>query len=540
MNIKKVCLTFFLAASAAVPVLAAPPKLVVTILVDQMRYDYLERFGDQFSTNGFRMLTERGALMTFARYDYAPTVTGPGHASFLSGSTPAMHGIIANEWYDKRLKTNQGCVQDLSVWGVGGASPTNGRSSPVNFIGATFCDQMRLHYGSKVVGVSLKDRAAILPVGKQPTGAYWIDAKSGNFITSTYYRKTLPEWVDRFNGEKRIASYAGKTWERMSDAPAVSPALASAPQDPALHGSTGFPHRIAESAKDGALSFETTPLGNQLVVEFAEAAIEGESLGSTARPDVLSVSFSSTDLCGHKFGPYSPEMHEIMLSLDRQLESFFGYLDKRIGLSNIVVALTADHGVCPTPEFAAAQGLAGENFDLAGKLVELTNKLSLKFGAGSYLLTTKDYEGNLYFNHSTMSQNHVTDEQMVSYIREWAFDLGKISAVYSREQLLGGNAPGLMGRLVLNGYNPERCGDMVLILKPFILSGGSKGGTTHGSPFNYDSHVPVIFYGTPFKTGRYAEVFNITDLAPTLCAALHVEEPPGCMGKPFVKALLTP
>jgi predicted AlkP superfamily pyrophosphatase or phosphodiesterase len=532
-------LSWMVAIVSLAKVQAETPRLVVAILVDQLRYDYLERYHDQFAANGFRLFTRDGTFMTFARYDYCPTVTGPGHASFLSGATPAMHGIVANDWIDRKTHKGVYCCDDPSVKAVG---TTNGsKMSPRNFVGANFADQMRLHFRSHVISVSMKDRGAILPAGKKPAGAYWFDFKTGNFVTSSYYVKELPEWVKKFNGRRRARDFAGRPWNRLVDSRHY-PDPDSARGEGSLAGETNsvFPHRVIFSEKDGYDAIMPTPFGNQLLAEFAEAAVEGEGLGQGSQPDLLCVSFSGVDAGGHRFGPYSQEVQDIMLNLDRQLAGFFRYLDRKVGLPHVVMVLTADHGVTPNPEYAVEQGLDGQRWNEADAFVELLNQLTAKFGAGKYFLMPALYGGNLYFNHDTLKERKVTPAEVSTFIREWALASGKFQACYTREQLLDGRAPGLIGRLVFNGYNGERGGDMVLIPKPFVIPSSGTSGTTHGSPYTPDTHIPVLFYGSGFKRGRYADEFYITDIAPTLCAALHIDEPPGCMGKPFVKILLNP
>ncbi len=524
----------------ASPLLAEKPKLVVAILVDQLRYDYMERFHDQFSEGGFRLLTDRGAFMTFARYDYAPTLTGPGHATFLSGSTPAIHGIIGNDWFDKATGKPMYCCKDSTVEGVGAAGAA-GQMSPRNFIGATLADQMRLQYQSKVIGISLKDRGAILPAGKKPSGAYWFESASGNFITSTYYRPELPAWVIKFNSEEHPKSFVGKAWDRLLDASAYE-REDLAPGEGAFQGekSPTFPHRIEMSPKAGYENISSSPFGNELLLQFAKAAIDGERLGQGPQPDLLTVSFSCVDYVGHRFGPYSQEVQDITLRLDKQLAELFAYLDQKVGLANTTIVLTADHGVAPTPEFAEHQGLDGQRVDEIALMGDLLEKINARFGEGNYLLQRKLFNGHLYFNHTTLRDKQIASDILASFIREWALATGKFHACYSREELLAGQAPGLVGRLTINGYNGERSGDVVLVYKPYTLPGGNKTGTTHGSPFSYDTHIPVLFHGPQFRPGRYADEFYITDIVPTLSSALHLDVPPGCMGKPFVKVLTAP
>jgi len=516
---------------------AEEPKLVVALLVDQLRYDYLDRFHDQFPEGGFRLLTDQGAFLTFAQYNYSPTVTGPGHATFLSGAPPAVHGIIGNDWFDLRTRKMLNCVSDPAAEGVGGTEG-EGQRSPRNFIGSNFADEMRLRFHSKVVGISLKDRGAILPAGKKPAGAYWFDSTSGNFITSTYYRPELPAWVREFNERKRPAAFVGQTWKRLLD-----PAAYHWPDQAVGEGvmprekKPVFDHIVHPSPTDGFETIVPTPFGDELVTEFALAALAGENLGAGPQPDLLTVSFSSLDAAGHRFGPYSQEVQDMMLRLDRQLALFFAALDKKIGLKNVTIVLTADHGVAPTPEFAAEQGLEGERVDMGPLMEELRTRLTERFGPGGILLTPRPVDGNLYFDHAALRIRNIEAETVAVLIREWALSTGKYQAAYTRAQLLDGRAPGMIGQRVLNGYHPERSGDVVLVFKPYILGVSVKSGTTHGSPFGYDTHVPVLFYGPAFKRGRYAGEFFITDIVPTLCAALRVSVPPGSIGKPFVKAL---
>jgi hypothetical protein len=516
---------------------AAAPKLVIAIVVDQLRYDYLERFHGQFGEGGFRLLTEQGAFMTFAHYDYSPTVTGPGHASILSGASPAVHGIIGNDWFDKATRKLINCVSDPEVTGVGGAEGEGARS-PRNFIGSNFSDEMRLRYQSKVIGVSLKDRGAILPAGKKPAGAYWFDAISGNFITSTYYRADLPEWVRAFNDRKRPAAFTGQTWTRL-----LAPEAYPWPDDVAGEGlmprekTPTFDHIVHPSPTEGFETIVPTPFGNQLLTEFALAALEGEALGTGPQPDVLCVSFSSNDAAGHRFGPYSQEVQDMTLRLDRDLAQLFAAIDQKIGLKNVVIVLTADHGVAPNPEFAAAQGLGGARIAMPPLIDDLQAKLVERFGPGDLLLLPRAVDGHLYFDHAALRTRQIEADTVARFIRAWALDTGKFQAAFTRDQLLDGRAPGPLGQRVVRGYHAERSGDVVLILKPFTLIATAKTGTTHSTPFSYDTHIPVLFYGAPFQRGRYADEFSITDIAPTLSAALRMNEPSGSMGRPFVKAL---
>ncbi len=513
------------------------PRLVVAVAIDQLRYDYMERFREQFSLGGLRRLSEEGCFLTSAMYDYVPTVTAPGHASLWSGANPSMHGIIANDWFDRRSGKMRYCVADESVQGVG-TQTAAGRMSPRNFIGANFADEFRLRFGGRVVGISMKDRGAILPAGRRPSGAYWFESASGAFVTSSYYLADLPEWVRAFNARELPAGYSAKKWARLLPMDSYQ-----WPDDQVgegvLAGETKpvFEHALRCGEGEGYEAILPTPFGNELLVEFAKAALSGESLGKGSKPDLLCVSFSSLDYCGHRFGPYSQEVQDTVLRLDRQLEQFLNYLDEHVGRGRFIVALSADHGVAPTPEFAHAQGLAGGRFDPVELVGELSSKLSEQFGEGRILLTPRLVEGNLFLNHDLLREKRIAISEVVSFVREWALETGWFQACYSRDQILEGRVPGEIGARVLNGYNAERSGDLVLVSKPFALSGGQTSGTTHGSFYSYDAHVPILLYGPGFQSGRVVDPCRITDLVPTLCSALRMEVPPGCTGRPVAGAL---
>lgn len=550
MKLKSLLLFVFTAACLPITQAAAPnppPKLVVAIVVDQLCYEYLERFHHQFEEGGLKLLTDGGAFMTAAQYDYGPTVTAPGHASFFSGSSPMMHGIIGNDWYDKRTGQNMYCVQDTEVTGVGTEPEAKaGKMSPRNFIGSTVADQMRLHWGSKVVAMAIKDRGAILPGGKKPAGAYWFESATGNFITSSYYMPELPAWVKSFNDSKLPESYIGKTWDRLLDEKEY-PNPDDVEGENTLSGETSptFPHKVIQDKKGGYEPVLSTPFGNELLAEFAKAALEGEKLGQGSQPDLLCISFSSNDYCGHKFGPYSQEVHDLTLRMDRQFKELFAFLDQKIGMDNISLVLTADHAVCPIPEQARTQGLDGGRPPMSEMMTDLQNKLVERFGPGRYFLGAKIgnkptlSNNNLFFNHPLLVEKQLSPETVTAFVREWAFSTGVIHAVYGRDQLLDGRAPGVIGQRMAKGFNGERSGDIVFVLKPYLIPGSGKAGTgtTHGSPYSYDTHVPVIFYGSAFKPGRYADAFSISDIASTLCAALGILEPPMNMGTPMVRIL---
>jgi predicted AlkP superfamily pyrophosphatase or phosphodiesterase len=409
--------------------------------------------------------------------------------------------------------------------------------SPRNFIGATVADQMRLAFNSKVISVSMKDRGAIMPAGKKPAGAFWWESKSGNFITSTYYMTNLPKWVTEFNERKLPATFLGKTWDRMQDANTYQFADA-APGEGRLHGETNsiFPH-IVNTSTNGFDTVYSTPFSDEILTQFAMTAIDAEELGQGAQPDLLCVSYSALDGIGHTFGPYSHEVQDEIFRIDRQLELLFHHIDEKVGLANVIIVVTADHGVAPTPEFAKQMGLDGQRWDSAKFMTNLQTKLEQQFGAGKYFATMKIPYGDVFLNHDTLREKALTTTMIAPVVREFALNTGLFANCFTREQLLEGRAPGQIGQFYMNGYNAERGADLMLVPKPFSLAGTNKTGTTHGTVWAYDTRVPVLFFGRAFKAGRYSDEFYITDIAATLCAALHIEEPPGSIGKPCVRIL---
>jgi predicted AlkP superfamily pyrophosphatase or phosphodiesterase len=346
----------------------------------------------------------------------------------------------------------------------------------------------------------------------------------------------LPAWVEAFNERKLPQSYDGKVWKRLLPENQYQYSDRGWGEGH-LDGETNtvFDHVITVSTI-GFVNFTATPFGDELTTEFGIAAIDAEELGQHGRPDMLCLSFSALDGNGHKFGPYSQEIQDQVIRLDRQLERLFNHLERRVGLDNVVMVMTADHGVAPNVEYSKAKGLDGST-NGGAFMTELMTRLDQQYGSGKYFLTPTLFYGNIYLNHETLRDKQLSASVVTSFIREYALSTGLFQAVFTREQLLNGTAPGWIGQCVLNGYNPERSGDLVLITKPFALPGNGKTGTTHGTPYSYDTRVPVLFFGKPFKPGRYADAFYITDIAATLAAALHCEEPPGSIGTPCVRIL---
>jgi predicted AlkP superfamily pyrophosphatase or phosphodiesterase len=522
---------------------ARPPnnkvRLVVGIVIDQFRYDYLARFEDLFVEGGFKRLLNHGAVFANANYVHTPTYTACGHATFMSGATPALNGIIGNEWFDRETGNRVTSVSDDSVKLLGGREGTSGMS-PSKLIGSTIGDELKLaNLGqSKVIGISLKDRSAILPAGKRPNAAYWFDNNSGNLVSSTYYFNDLPAWVKKFNQEQRPDRFFGKRWERLL--PQSSYQRSGADDVPYEKSSIGnkFPFTITggeESPGPRFYShFELTPFGNQYLVEFARAAIENEKLGADEVTDLLTISFSSNDLIGHAFGPYSQEVQDVSLRTDRMLAEFFDYLDKKIGLDHVVITLTADHGVAPVPEQVRELGYGGR---LEAKVVTeaVETALDQRFVDEKWVLSF--INGNVYLDDSVFERRKIAAEDVERAACQAVMKISGISVCFTRSQLISGGLPNTMiARSVANGFYPQRNGNLIVVTQPFYFFGEGLA-TTHGSPYSYDTHVPVILAGGGIVPGTYYDACSPADIAPTLAALLKIQAPSNTTGRILSEAI---
>jgi predicted AlkP superfamily pyrophosphatase or phosphodiesterase len=526
-------------AAQAPPATAKPVRLVVGIVIDQFRYDYLTRFQDQFGEGGFKRLLNGGAVFTNANYIHVPTYTACGHATFMSGATPSMNGIIGNEWYDRESGKRITSVTDGKVKLLGGTEGAAGMS-PSRMLGSTIGDELKLsNVGqSKVIGVSLKDRSAILPAGKRPNGAYWFDLNTGNLVSSTYYFSDLPEWVKKFNKEMRPDRFFGKRWEKLLPDSAYQ--RSTADDQPYEKGVAGnkFPYNInggEESPGKGFYNqFQYSPFANDYLVDFAKAAIEGEQLGADDTTDLLTVSFSSNDLIGHNYGPYSQEVQDITLRTDRTLAELFNYLDQKIGFDRVIIALTADHGVAPVPAHAQQFGLGGI---VEPKAVTdaVQNALNKNFGGEKWILALVN--GNIYLDEDAIERRNLSVEDVERVASREVMKLEGVAECFTRSQILSGRVPQTrVARSVCNGFNAHRNGNLVVVPQPFYFIGEGIT-TTHGTPYVYDTHVPVILYGAGVAPGTYYADASPADIAPTLATMLKIEIPSNCVGRILSEAI---
>jgi predicted AlkP superfamily pyrophosphatase or phosphodiesterase len=527
--------------------LAASPKkikLVVGIVIDQFRYDYLQRFGDQFGEGGFRRLLDGGAVFDNANYIHTPTYTACGHATFMTGAPPALTGIVGNEWYDRELgKTVTSVSDDKGEFKSLGGKEGARAAAPHKLLSSTLGDEMRLttQGQAKIIGLSYKDRSAILPVGKRPNGAYWFDSSTGNFVSSTYYFGDLPAWVKRFNQEQHCNKYFGTKWERLLPEAAYQ---RSAPDAAAYEGKSRAKYTFPYTLNGGEerpgpkfyTQFDASPFANEQLVALAKAAIENEALGADDTTDLLAVSFSANDLVGHAFGPYSHEVQDITLRTDRVLADFFNYLDKKVGLSNVLITLTADHGVAPVPEQVKELGYGGR---LEAKVVTeaVQTALSQRFGEEKWVQSFSN--GNVYLDDAAIERRKLNPEEVENAARAAILKIPDIAECLTRSQLLKGQLPQtLIARSVAHGFYPPRNGNLVVVPQAFFFF-GENSLTTHGSPYSYDTHVPVIFYGPGVTPGLYHGESSPADIAPTLATLLKVQAPSHNVGRVLSEALRT-
>ncbi|WP_291726527.1 alkaline phosphatase PafA [Bernardetia sp.] len=518
------------------------PKLVVGIVVDQMRYDYLYRFYDHYSDNGFKRLLNEGFSCENTHYNYTPTNTAPGHASIFTGTTPMNHGIINNYWYSRAEDRMFYCAEDNTVKGLGTASPEDksGKMSPLNLKTSTITDELRLatNQQAKVVGVSIKDRSAILPAGHIPNGAYWHDASSGKMISSTYYFDELPKWVKEFNDKKLPDAYMKKGWELLLPLETYTGSLADEnkyEKHPTKEKKATFPYFIDEYDKDRKYrQFPYTALANSFLKDFAQEAILKEELGKDAVTDFLTLSFSATDYVGHRYGIYSVEVQDTYLRLDRDLASFFEFLDKNIGEGEYTVFLTADHAGAPTPSHLHDLKFDADYIEWDSMKIELNNYLEDIHGDGEFVSYMGDQD--VFLNRKLLLEENISLEEVQKQVSEFLLTKkGILQAITATELSKQIQRTGFL-QLIQNGFNPRLSPDVSFLFQSgYMDSYYKKGGTTHGTPYTYDTQVPLLFFGKNIKNGKTYRRVDITDIAATMAALLKLQQPSGCIGNPVVE-----
>jgi predicted AlkP superfamily pyrophosphatase or phosphodiesterase len=516
------------------------PKLVVGLVVDQMRWDYLYRYYDRYQAGGFKRLLNEGFTCENTLIPYIPTVTAIGHSSVYTGSVPAIHGMAGNDFIIQATGKSMYCTADSTVNTVGSTSVA-GKMSPRNLLASTITDELKLatNFRSKVIGIALKDRGGILPTGHVADAAYWFDDASGNWITSTFYMNDLPAWVKTFNSQKNAEKYLKKDWNTLY--PINTYVQSTADNSPKYEGKfTGadaptFPIKTSELYKGNTGIIRNTPYGNSLTLDLAKAAIDNEHLGKNVVTDFLAVSLSSTDYVGHQFGPNSVEVEDTYLRLDNDLSVFFAYLDAKVGKGNYTVFLTADHGAAHNPQFLTDHNIPAGYWDETASRTQLNKILEDKFKVKNLVLSLNNYQVN--FNNAAISKEGLSEEALKAECIQTLQKQAGVAFAVDMQRAQTANIPEDLRARIINGYNAERSGAIQIVLKPGWYGGHGGTGTTHGTWNPYDAHIPLVFMGWGIKHGSLVRETHMTDIAATIAALLHIQAPSGNIGTPIGEVL---
>lgn len=511
------------------------PKLVVGIVIDQMRYDYIYRYWDKYGATGFKRLVNGGFFCKNANYNYVPTYTAPGHAAIYTGTTPAVNGIIANDWFDAITGKSIYCVTDNSVTSVG-SDGEEGKRSPANLMTTTITDELRLatNMRSKVIGIALKDRSAVLPGGHLANATYWYDGSNGNFISSSYYMKALPKWVKEFNQLQLPKRYLTEAWKTTLPIDEYTESLADDyPYETTFVGEQKpvFPHNLPAlmPANGGLELIRTTPFGNSLLKDFAKEAITAENMGRSGTTDFITISFSSTDYIGHAYGPNSVEVEDTYIRLDKDIAELLDFIDAQVGKNNALVFLTADHGASQIPRYLRDLRIPAGAFDEKQLADTLKNYVNNVYGAPlvSFLINQQ-----IYLDHKAMEAKKLSLTEVQNKIAQFVQRLPTVMDAITANVLTTMQFTEGPKACMQRGFNAKRSGDVLVNYIPgYGLYHGT--GTSHGSPFSYDTHVPLFFYGWTIQPGSSSEPVVIPDIAATLAMLLNIQFPSGCSGKPI-------
>ncbi len=504
------------------------PKLVVGLVIDQMRWDFLYRYNDLYTANGFKRLLKDGYSCENVLIPYMPTYTAPGHTCVYTGSVPSIHGIIGNNWFDKTTGTGVYCTEDDAVETLG-SNTIAGKMSPKNLWTTTITDELRIatNFKSKVIGIALKDRGAILPTGHAANAAYWYDGEEGKWISSTYYMKELPVWVNDFNANDFPEKYMSKSWNLDTTKSLYTQSSEdNMPFEGNIMGEIGvvFPHQLGSIKNSRYEAFKTTPFANTYTFDFAKAVVKNEQLGNNSVPDFLTVSISSTDYIGHTFGPNSMEIEDTYLKLDKDIADFLQFLDKAVGKDNYLFFLTADHGVAHVPAFLNQHAIPAGLGDDAGLLTKMNRLITDKFGVKNAVTTIMNYQ--LYLGDFSPDKRKDITSFLIAELKKEPTIVNAVEL----EKISDATLPEPQKKMMINGYAPSRSGDIQFVFKPGYFAGASKG-TTHGLWNPYDAHIPLLFYGWNVKQGKTNREIYMTDIAATIAAMLQIQMPSGCVGQ---------
>jgi predicted AlkP superfamily pyrophosphatase or phosphodiesterase len=514
------------------------PKLVLGIVVDQMRWDFLYRYYDRYSaTGGMKRMLNQGFTCDNTLIPYTPTVTACGHACAYTGSVPAIHGITGNGWFDNETMRSVYCTDDDSVKTVGNTGRA-GLMSPRNMLTTSICDELKIatNFRSKVIGIAIKDRGGILPAGHSADAAYWYDSRTGEWISSTWYMNELPKWVQDFNAKKYADKYYEKPWTTLYP---INTYVQSTADEKKYEGKTfgdqkGFPYDLSSYIGKNYGLINSTPGGNTMTAEMAKAAVTNEQLGADNITDFLAVSFSTPDYVGHSFGPNSIEVEDIYLRLDKDLGDLFNFLDTKVGKGQYLVFLSADHAVAHVPGFNEENKLPGRLFNDDAWRAEMIRQMKVKFGSDKLITSTANNQ--VYLHHSLMDSLKLDEEAVEKWLVSYIGKQKGVARVFALDELMQVPLNAKIRNMVANGYFPRRSGDIQIIMEPGWIDGGPTG-TTHGAWYPYDAHIPLVFYGWKIKPGKTNRETYMTDIAATLAAMLRIQMPSGCVGEPITEVL---
>ncbi|MFD1294544.1 alkaline phosphatase PafA [Lutibacter holmesii] len=516
------------------------PKLIVGIIVDQMRYDYLIKFYHKYGEGGFKRLMSSGYNLQNVHFNYIPTYTAVGHTSIYTGTTPTNHGIIGNNWYEKFEKKYIYCVDDASYNTVG--TNEGGQKSPYRMLTTTITDQLKLaqNMKGKTIGISIKDRSAILPAGHTANAAYWFKGgDDGKFISSTFYMDTLPTWVNDFNNSGVANAYLEKTWDTYYNIESYTETISDANNfERPFNGkeSPSFPYDLSELRKENGNYdlLKAVAFGNDFTTDFAKATIIGENLGKSEFTDFLAVSYSSTDYVGHQFGVDSKEVEDSYIRLDKNLEDFILFLDEKVGKGNYSLFLTADHAAVQVPSYLQTLKIPGGYFD-KDKFKAFVNKQTQTYFNSTELIENIS-NNQIFLNKEKIKALNLDILKVEQVLVDELINFSKVYKSVSAHTMQATSFNSGILQTLQNGYNQKRSGDILFVPNPTTIS-YSKVGSTHGSGYSYDTHVPLIFYGEGFKKGSSNTYYPIIDIAPTLASLLKIEQPNGTTGKTITEVL---
>lgn len=507
------------------------PRLVVGIVVDQMRWDYLYRYYDKYLPDGgFKRMMNQGFNCENTMIPYTPTYTGCGHSSIYTGSVPAVNGITGNYWWDREQMRAVYCAEDKTAKTTGSKS-AQGQMSPRNMLTTSICDELRIatNNKSRVIGISLKDRGSILPAGHNANAAYWYDNSVGSWITSDYYMTALPKWVNDFNDQKLVDKYYQQGWDLLLPASSYTESTSDEKSyENKAFGRNTFPYDLKSYAGKDYAKITTTPMGNTLTTEFAKAAVTAELLGADNITDFLAVSYSSPDYIGHSFGPNSIEAEDGFIRFDRELGRFLDFLDSKVGKGQYTVFLSADHGVAHIPEYMTENKMPGGRIFMNTVTKEINKQLNDQYKISNMVVYDDNYQ--LALNHPAIDSAKLDEEEITEWITRYLSKDSAIATVFPLEELNEVPLPATVRDMLNNGYYKKRSGDIQIILKPNYIDAWSNTGTTHGLWNPYDAHIPLLWYGWGIKKGKTNRTVYMTDIAPTLSALLKIQMPNGSVG----------